>query len=121
MSDYIPWIIGLAIAGFAIFGGIRQSVQTRRSQAALASDNATARLRCEKSLHITSIDGNELYVTEIALVPGRHRIAFQVEYMGGIVPVPAADHDIPEGVTLAQWQGTTKNDMLVWLEPPTPN
>jgi hypothetical protein len=109
------WVIAGVIIAFVVVGQIMQVIKTRRSRQALASDDATAMLRGTDGLHITEVDGNDLFVREIALIPGAHRIAFQVSKYGGIVNIPAADYELQSGVTSVEWSGTTAQDMRILL------
>lgn len=93
------WMIAVVIFGFAVVGQIVQTVKSKKSQKALASDDATAILRGRKGLYITEVDGHSLFVPEIPLIPGTHRISFQVTESGGKVDLPVETCELKPGVT----------------------
>jgi len=107
------WMIAVVIIAFAVVGQIVQTVKSKKSQKALASPDATAVLKGTDGLYITDVDGHDLFVREIALKPGTHRISFQVSESGGKVDVPAETYELEAGVTWVEWSGMSKQDVQV--------
>lgn len=110
------WMIAVVIIGFAVVGQIVQTVKSKQSQKALASDDATAILKGTKGLFITEVDGHSLFVREIPLIPGTHRISFQISESGGQVNLPVETYELESGVTWVHWSGMSKKDVQVWLD-----
>ena len=100
MSISPLWLIAGAIILFAVIGQVRQTLKSRQSVKALKGTDTTAILRGTDGMHITEVDGHDLFVDEIALTPGVHKIGFQVSKFGGIVNIPPTEYQLHTGMTL---------------------
>ncbi len=107
-------IVGIVIAAVVIYSSVKQAVNSRRVRAALASPEATARVCGESGLYVVDIDGQGLFVKEIALVPGVHTLTFQVSVPPGSVTLPPVQVEVVDGATYFEWSGTQDGVMDLW-------